>query len=457
MKLKLDENWITKNGGAALNDSEVERYIAVRPTQAQIAHSKRPFYCFVHFGMNTATGREWGNGAETADDFTISKIDTTQWARAIKASGATGIIFTCKHHDGFCMWNTGTTDFNVMRSPYGLDVVAMVASACREEGLDFGVYLSPWDMHEPTYGKAIYNDVFCRQLTELLTLYGDIFEVWFDGAKGEQAKDFEYDWERYYRLVRTLQPNANIAICGPDIRWVGNEAGAARENEYSVVPRYLTVAETVQKHSQQTASDAERLQKIKSSDEDLGSRKTLEKYDELVWYPAEVDVSIRKGWFASAENENTVKCSKKLFEMYMNSVGKNAFFLLNVPPTSKGVISRRETRTLRKLGEKIGAIYANPVRVENVGEMKDGYVEYKFSSETRINYCVIKEDIAYSQRVESFDLYIIKPNGKYKRVCKGGIIGSRRIIKIGANCIGAVLVVRQSRSTPYIEEIAFYG
>ena len=141
----------------------------------------------------------------------------------------------------------------------------------------------------------------------------------------------------------------------------------------------------------------------------------------------------------------------------MNSVGKNAFFLLNVPPTSKGVISRRETRTLRKLGEKIGAIYANPVRVENVGEMKDGYVEYKFSSETRINYCVIKEDIAYSQRVESFDLYIIKPNGKYKRVCKGGIIGSRRIIKIGANCIGAVLVVRQSRSTPYIEEIAFYG
>ncbi|MBQ8981721.1 MAG: alpha-L-fucosidase, partial [Eubacterium sp.] len=129
MKLKLDENWITKNGGAALNDSEVERYIAVRPTQAQIAHSKRPFYCFVHFGMNTATGREWGNGAETADDFTISKIDTTQWARAIKASGATGIIFTCKHHDGFCMWNTGTTDFNVMRSPYGLDVVAMVASA----------------------------------------------------------------------------------------------------------------------------------------------------------------------------------------------------------------------------------------------------------------------------------------------------------------------------------------
>ncbi|MBR0412732.1 MAG: alpha-L-fucosidase, partial [Eubacterium sp.] len=316
MKLKLDENWTTKNGGAPLNDSDVDRYISIRPTAAQVQHSKKPFYCFIHFGMNTATGREWGNGVETADDFTISKIDTKQWAKAIKASGATGVILTCKHHDGFCLWNTGTTDFNIMRSPYGLDIVEMTATACREEGLDFGVYLSPWDMHEPSYGTPIYNDVFVRQLTELLTLYGEIFEVWFDGAKGSQAKEFDYDWERYYKLVRTLQPNANIAICGPDIRWVGNEAGAVRENEYSVVPRYLTVAETVQKHSQQTASDAEKLQKIKSSDEDLGSRKTLKKYADLTWYPAEVDVSIRDGWFASPENESKIKSSKKLFEIY---------------------------------------------------------------------------------------------------------------------------------------------
>ncbi len=457
MKLKLDENWTNKNGGVPLDDSDVARYIAVRPTEAQIMHSKKPFYCFIHFGMNTATGREWGNGIETVDDFTVPKIDTAQWAKAIKASGATGIIFTCKHHDGFCMWNTGTTDFNVMRSPYGLDVAAMVAAACREEGLDFGVYLSPWDMHETTYGTERYNDLFCRQLTELLTQYGEIFEVWFDGAKGSQVKEFDYDWERYYKLVRTLQPNANIAICGPDIRWVGNEAGVARENEYSVVPSYLTVAETVQKHSQQTESDAEKLQKIKSSDEDLGSRKMLRKYADLSWYPAEVDVSIRDGWFASDENANSVKSTKKLFDIYMNSVGKNAFLLLNVPPTRKGVISRKETKTLKKLGEKINAIYQNPVQVNNIGEMKDGYTEFRFATETRINYCVISEDIAYSQRVEAFDLYVIKPNGKYKRVCKGGIIGSRRIIKIGADCIGAVFVVRQSRSTPHIEQIAFYG
>ena len=456
MKLKLDENFTTKNGGVPLNDSEVERYIAVRPTAAQVKHSKKPFYCFVHFGMNTATGREWGNGIETPDDFTITKVNPGQWAKAIKASGATGIILTCKHHDGFCLWNTGTTDFNVMRSPYGIDIVAMTAKACREEGLDFGVYLSPWDMHEKTYATPVYNDFFCRQLTELLTNYGEIFEVWFDGAKGAEAKAFEYDWERYYRIVRTLQPDANISICGPDIRWVGNEAGAARKDEYSVVPRWLTVAETIEKHSQQTASDAERLQKIKSSDEDLGSRKVLEKNSDLTWYPAEVDVSIRKGWFYSPDTDSTVKSPKKLFEMYLNSVGNNAYFLLNVPPNNKGVIGRKEVRTLKKLGEKINGIYENPLLVKKLGALNDGYVEFKFATQSRVKYCVISEDITLSQRVEAFDLFVLKPGGKYKRVFKGSIIGSRKIIKVDTDCVGAVLVIRQSRSTPHIEQIAFY-
>ena len=457
MKLKLDENWTTKNGGVPLNDSEVERFISVRPTEAQLLHSKKPFYCFIHFGMNTATGREWGNGTEKADDFDIESVNPSQWAKAVKASGATGIILTCKHHDGFCLWNTGTTDFNVMKSPYGLDIVGMTATACREEGLDFGVYLSPWDMHEPCYATPMYNDIFCRQLTELLTGYGEIFEVWFDGAKGADAKDFEYDWERYYKIVRTLQPNANIAICGPDIRWVGNEAGEAREEEYSVVPSYLTRAETVQKNSQQAVTDAERLQKIKSSDEDLGSRKVISKNAELCWYPAEVDVSIRKGWFWSPETNSTVKSAKKLFNIYLNSVGNNAFLLLNIPPNDRGVISRSETRTLKQLGKKIAAIYENPVLVQKLGELKDGYLEFKFPTETKITYCTIKEDISMSQKVKKFDLYVIKPNGKYKRVCKGGIIGSNKIVKVNTTCIGAVFVIRQSRSTPYIEEIAFYG
>ncbi len=457
MKLKAEDNWTTNNGGVPLVDDEVRRYIAVRPTEAQARHAETPFYCFIHFGMNTATGREWGSGTETVADFDIRTVSPSQWAKAVKASGAAGIILTCKHHDGFCLWNTGTTDFSVMNSPYGVDIVSMTADACHEAGLKFGVYLSPWDMHESTYGTPVYNDFFVRQLTELLTKYGDIFEVWFDGAKGAEAVDFDYDWERYYQVVRMLQPFANIAICGPDVRWVGNEAGSTRINEYSVVPAYLTRAETVQKNSQQSEEDAARLQKINSSDEDLGSRKVLSRYADLAWYPAEADVSIRKGWFWSPETDGTVMSSKKLFDLYLRTVGGNAYLLLNVPPNTKGVIPRKETRTLKHLGERISKIYANPIVVKQIGEMKSGWMEFKFSGETRVKYCVISEDIRLSQRVERFDLFIIKPNGKYKRICKGGVIGNRKIIKVDAVCTGAVFVVRQSRCTPHIQQIAFYG
>ena len=458
MKLKLEENWTTNNNKYPLNDAEVERYLSVLPSPAQVEHAKKPFYCFLHFGMNTSTGREWGNGTETAADFKIVRIKPDQWIKAIKASGATGVILTCKHHDGFCLWNTGTTDFNVMKSPFAEDVVKLVSDECKKQGLDFGIYLSPWDMHESTYATEVYNDFFCRQLTELLTGYGEIFEVWFDGAKGAEAKAFDYDWDRYYNIVRTLQPNANISICGPDIRWVGNEAGKGRESEYCVVPEYLTKSETVQKNSQQALSDAQRLQRINSSDEDLGSRKVLEKNAYLSWYPAEVDVSIRDGWFASDGNSSSVKSSKKLFDIYLNSVGNNSFLLLNVPPNDKGVISKKETKTLKKLGNLISEIYANPVYEKNFGELRetDGYLEFRFDSPKKLKYCILKENIKKGQRVEKFELYLMKENGKYKRAYQGTVIGMNKIIGLKGEAVGALLVIRQSRSTPNLELIGFY-
>lgn len=458
MKLKLNENWTTNNNKYPLNDAEVERYISVLPSPVQLEHAKKPFYCFLHFGMNTSTGREWGNGTEKAEDFKILSIKPEQWIKAVKESGATGVILTCKHHDGFCLWNTGTTDFNVMKSPFAEDVVKLVSDECKKQGIDFGIYLSPWDMHEKTYATEQYNDFFCRQLTELLTGYGDVFEVWFDGAKGADAKAFDYDWERYYKIIRALQPNANIAICGPDIRWVGNEAGEARESEYCVVPELLTKAETVQKNSQQTADDAKKLQKITSSDEDLGSRKVLEKNAYLCWYPAEVDVSIRDGWFASDENAPSIKSAKKLFRIYLNSVGNNSFLLLNVPPTDRGVISKKEAKTLKKLGAMIDEITANPIIEKRFGELKetDGYIEFRFAQPTKLKYCVLKEDIRKGQRVEKFELFILKPNGKYKRVYKGSVIGMQKIIELGDNAQGALLIIRQSRSTPNLELIGFY-
>ena len=460
MSHNFEKNWTNKNNGHPLNDEEIQRYISVVPSARQYRHAQTPFYCFIHFGMNTATGREWGAGTETAMDFTVKNIKPAQWVKCIKAAGAEGIILTCKHHDGFCLWPTKYSNFSVKYSTFTGDIVGMVADECRAQGLFFGVYLSPWDMHEKTYGTPAYNDYFCNQLRELLTNYGEIREVWFDGAKGANARAFEYDWERYYKLIRELQPNANIAICGPDIRWVGNEGGKTRNSEFSVVPASLCLAETVSKHSQHAEGEAEKLKKITSTDEDLGSRAILAKNSDLCWYPAEVDVSIRKGWFWSKASNATVKKGKKLFDLYLNSVGKNCSFLLNVPPTDKGVIHRKDAKALKDLGRRIEEMTAFPVIVERLGELteNDGYIDFDFDSQKKLKYVIVKEDIRKSQRVEAFDIYVKKANGKFKKAASETVIGSCRIIplKRRAKCVGARLVIRQSRSTPVISEIGFY-
>ena len=456
MKLKLEENWTTTNNGYPLFDENVEKYLSVLPTKSQEEKADRPFYCFIHYGMNTATGREWGNAAETVHDFNITKFKPKQWIKAIKASGATGVIITAKHHDGFCMWATETTDFNVMNTPLNQDVVWAVKEACAAEDLDFGIYLSPWDMHEKTYATEEYNDFFCRQLTELLTKYGDIFEVWFDGAKGAGAKAFHYDWERYYELVKKLQPNTNIAICGPDIRWVGNELGRARKSEYCVVPECLTVAETIEKSSQKI-KDKTVNPMPKSSDEDLGSREFLSKHEYLKWYPAEVDVSIRRGWFYPGHG--SVKSVKSLFRIYLNSVGNNSFLLLNVPPSRRGVIVRKDKSRLKKLGAKINSIYQSPVLSQNFGTFNpetDGYIEFKFDSVKELKYAILREDISKGQRVEKYDLYFRKPNGKYKKGFSGTVVGMRKIIPLKGKFDSAIFVVRQSRGVPCFKEIGFY-
>ena len=459
MKDPFENTWINGNNGVPLNSPEVERLISVKPSKNQLALAEKPFYLFMHFGMNTATAREWGAGNEKAADFTIKKINAAQWVRCAVSAGATGIILTCKHHDGFCLWPSEYTSFSVKYTDFEGDIVKMVSDECHKEGLDFGVYLSPWDMHEPTYGTPDYNDYFCNQLTELLTGYGEISEVWFDGAKGANAKAFEYDWQRYYKLIRELQPGANIAVCGPDIRWVGNEGGKTRKSEFSVVPAYLRMAETVAEKSQQNAADAKDMQKRTSTDEDLGSRELLKNCPELCWYPAEVDVSIRKGWFYSKKTNLTVKSAKKLFNICIRSVGNNCTRLLNVPPSDKGTIHMKDAMALRALGKKIREMHSKPVIVQKFGMLKetDGVLDFAFNSEKKIRYIILKEDIRYSQRVEAFDVYLKKTNGKYIHVYSGTVIGSSKIVQLrGVKCSGARVVVRQSRSTPVMKEIGFY-
>ena len=459
MKNPFEHNWTNYNNGAELNSPEVDRLISVVPSKRQLELAEKPFYLFMHFGMNTATAREWGAGNEKAENFSIKKIKPEQWVRCAKSVGATGILLTCKHHDGFCLWPSDYTSFSVKYSSFKGDIVKMVSDECHKEGIDFGVYLSPWDMHEPTYGTPDYNDYFCNQLTELLTNYGTISEVWFDGAKGADAKAFEYDWQRYYKLIRELQPDANIAVCGPDIRWVGNEGGRTRKSEFSVVPAYLKLAETVSENSQHTAADAKSLQKKTSTDEDLGSRQFLKNCPDLCWYPAEVDVSIRKGWFYAKKGNLTVKSAKKLFKIYLNSVGNNCTLLLNVPPTDKGVIHMKDAMVLRSLGDKIEELYSKPIIIEKFGMLKetDGILDFSFDSEKKLKYVIISEDIRYSQRVEAFDIFIKKANGNYEHVYSGTVIGYKKIAVIKKKkCVGARFIIRQSRSTPVISEIGFY-
>jgi len=294
------------------------------PSPQQLAWQEDEMSMFIHFTVNTFTDLEWGHGTEDPAIFDPTELDTRQWVRVAKETGFKLIVLTAKHHDGFCLWPSKYTNHSVAASPWRGgkgDVVRELAEACRAEGVKLGLYLSPWDRHEPTYGDSPrYNEHFENQLRELLTQYGPIAEVWFDGACGEgpNGKRQEYDWPGFYAVVRECQPTALIAICGPDIRWVGNESGVARETEWSA--------------------------RNPSPAEEPGAVGT-------VWSPAECDVSIRPGWFYHAGEDQGVRSVDSLMDIYFKSVGRNSELLLNVPPDRRGLLHEADVARLREFKE----------------------------------------------------------------------------------------------------------
>jgi len=294
------------------------------PSPQQLAWQEDEMSMFIHFTVNAFTDLEWGEGTEDPAVFDPTELDTRQWVRVAKETGFKLIILTAKHHDGFCLWPSKYTDHSVAASPWRGgkgDVVRELADACREEDIKLGIYLSPWDRHEPTYGDSPrYNEHFKDQLRELLTQYGPIAEVWFDGACGEgpNGKRQEYDWPGFYSVVRECQPHALIAICGPDIRWVGNESGVARETEWSP----------------QEPSPVQHP--------GVGGK---------VWWPAECDVSIRPGWFYHARDDESVRSVESLMDIYFKSVGRNSVLLLNVPPDRRGLFHENDVSRLREFDE----------------------------------------------------------------------------------------------------------
>lgn len=489
----------TYNNGVAKSGAEMERLTSVTPSEKQLNYLELEYYNFIHFGMNTFTGEEWGTGKESPSQFNPTSLSTDQWCEALQASGSKGIILTAKHHDGFCLWQTDSTEHSIKNSPYKDgkgDVVKELSESCARFGLKFGVYLSPWDMNAKSYGHTAkcnhdkgdynsYDDLFEKQLRELLDgRYGEIFSVWFDGARGDSAvvdSDFEYDFDRYYRIVKELQPNAVTCVQGEDVRWVGNEAGVSRESEWSVISK----GDSASQDFQQNANDGKKLQSVKFDDKDVGSRELLSKYKDLIFKPSEVDVSIRQGWFYHSNQKP--KTLEHLLKIYYKSVGGNSSLLLNVPPDTRGLIDDADVARLREFGSAISDSVKNKRTPSSVtigdafdrkakdvsGMLTDDrntnytfseteyIVDFKFDQSFKLSRFDIREDMRYSHRVELFDIYA-KVNNKWVLLTEATNVGNRRTLMFDTS--GKFpssdtyrLVIKQARLNPVIRSIQFYA
>ncbi|MCP9765424.1 alpha-L-fucosidase [Lacihabitans soyangensis] len=423
--------------------------LTVVPTKDQLAWHELETYAFIHFTTNTFTGKEWGYGDESPSIVNPTDMNTDQWVKTIKDAGLKAVILTCKHHDGFVLWPSKYTNHSIAASPYKNgkgDIVKEVSEACKKYGLKFGVYLSPWDRNRADYGSPSYVEYYRNQLKELFAAYGPIFEMWFDGANGGDGyyggskemrkingKTF-YDWPKTIELVRGLEPKILFfSDAGPEIRWVGNERGIAGRTNWNTISRDTLYAGKAG------------IEELLNTGHENGKD----------WVPAEVDVSIRPGWFYHAEEDAKVKTPEQLFDIYMTSVGRGSNLLLNIPPDRRGQIHEIDVKNLlewRKLlnerfannlalHKKVKATYAfnKKQKAQNLtdGDNKTFWAASKNNCEIEVdldkietvNFVEVSEYIALGQRVKGFEVDIFE-NGKWKNVARETTIGYKRIIKI---------------------------
>lgn len=399
------------------------------PTPQQLEWQAMELTAFLHFGVNTFTGREWGDGTEDPNIFNPTALDCEQWVRTLKDAGFKMALITAKHHDGFCLWPTKTTRHSVASSPWKDgkgDVVRELRDACKKYGIKFGVYLSPWDRNADCYGDSpAYNRFFIEQLTELLTNYGEVHEVWFDGANGEgpNGKKQIYDWDAILRTIRRLQPKAVTAIMGDDVRWVGNEKGIGRETEWSATA--LTPGIYPRSGEQNKALG------IYGKAKDLGGRDIVARATELFWYPSEVDVSIRPGWFYHADQDNQVKSLSHLVDIYFKSVGYNSVLLLNIPPDLRGRIHESDVQRLKEFSGYLKKTFARNyvLKGDEAWQGTSGTArEYDVQKGALVNAFMIQEDISKGQRIESFLVEAYK-DGAWIHLSEGTTVGYKRLVR----------------------------
>jgi alpha-L-fucosidase len=425
------------------------------PTARQMLWNQLENTAFLHFGINTFTNKEWGYGDEDPNLFQPARFDADAIVEALAAANMRGVVLTCKHHDGFCLWPTKTTEYSVRASSWRGgqgDVIRDIAAAARRRNMKFGVNLSPWDRNSAAYGSAAYVGIYRQQLTELLTGYGPVFEIWHDGANGGDGyyggarekrmidKHVYYDWPNTWELVRKLQPEAVIfGDAGPDIRWVGNMRGIAGD------PCWATY-DPLAAHGGPVPQDDEH-----SQDSATGTQHGAK------WMPAECDVSIRPGWFWHAGETARVKTPGQLRNLYYLSVGRGAGLMLSVPPNSDGLIDAADAASLRGFGDYLRQTFGNPVAQATARQLGSQQIVMDLPGDSPFSVVRIREDIRYGQRVEAIALERME-NELWKPLATATSVGPRRIIRLPEPVSGAKvrLTVTQASARPMICDFSLF-
>lgn len=439
------------------------------PTPAQVNWQDLGFYWFIHFGPNTFTNEEWGHGTEDPNLFNPTQLDCRQWARLAKASGAKGIILTAKHHDGFCLFPSQYSTHTVRESKWMNgkgDVVKLLSDACKEYGLLFGVYISPWDRNHPAYGTSVYNDVYVNTLKELLTGYGQLFELWWDGANGEgpNGKKQAYDFPRFRDTVYKYQPHTIIfSDIGPGARWCGNESGTINTTNWNTLDTTgfgIGALAPAQSVLNQGVEGGE------------------------AWIPAESDISIRPGWFYHNTEDGEVKSAKQLFRTYLQTAGRGGNLLLNVPPDRRGLIAAPDSAALVAFGQLRAKAFAvnlaKKARITaadshsgtNSSFLNDGKeatfwspatsdsaatLLINFRKATSLNCVQLQEYVQLGQRIKAFTISYM--DGQEEKVLAiGTTIGFRRIVTFSAVKTSLLKIrITESNAVPVLSEVGIYS
>jgi alpha-L-fucosidase len=445
------------------------------PSTAQLAWHNMELNAFVHFTTNTFTDKEWGFGDEKPEIFNPTEFNADQWITAFKEAGFKGVILTCKHHDGFCIWPSQYTEHSVKNSPFKRDVVKEVSEACKRHGLKFGIYVSPWDRNHAAYGSPEYITYYRNQLKELFTNYGPVFEMWFDGARGgdgyyggkNEKRSIDgstyYDWPATLNILREQEPNVIFfSDAGPGVRWVGNERGVAGETNWNTItPDTLYAGKAG-------------IENLLNTGSENGTH----------WIPAEVDVSIRPGWFYHAHEDSLVKTPAQLFDIYLTSVGRGSTLLLNIPPDRRGLIHEHDVKALKEWkamidrefktdlttgadaaatserGKKFSAaavVDGDPQTYWSTpDEITYASLEIEFDKPKEVKYIVLQEYIPLGQRVKGFTVEAWQDDA-WQEVGYGTTVGYKRIVKIDPIITEKIQInITNSKACPLISNVELF-